>query len=66
MKADSVIVEEVRRRREELCARFGEDLDQIIAHLWRIEQKHDERVVNQRRVVRRPRDRDKADSSSSS
>lgn len=52
MKADSPIVEEVRRRRMEISARFDHDLEKYLAHLRAIEQQCPERVVNQVTVIR--------------
>ena len=51
MKAESPIVEEVRRRRMEISARFDHDLEKYMAHLREIERLHRERVVNQVTVV---------------
>ena len=52
MKADSPIVEEVRRRRMEISARFDHDLEKYLAHLREVERQHAHRVVSQLTVVR--------------
>ncbi len=52
MKADSPIVEEVRRRRMEISARFDHDLDKYLLHLRDIEQEYGDRVVSQLTVIR--------------
>jgi hypothetical protein len=54
MKADSPIVEEVRRRRMEISARFDHDLEKYAAHLKEIERQCQDRVVSQVRVIRVP------------
>jgi hypothetical protein len=54
MKADSPIVEEVRRRRMEISARFDHDLEKYLTHLREIERQYQERVVNQVTVIRSP------------
>jgi hypothetical protein len=52
MNADSVIVEEVRRRRSELSAQYGHDLRKYVEHLRQIQAENASRVVSQRTVVR--------------
>jgi phosphoserine phosphatase len=54
MKADSPIVEEVRRRRMEISARFDHDLEKYAAHLKEIQRQYQDRVVNQVTVIRSP------------
>jgi phosphoserine phosphatase len=54
MKSDSPIVEEVRRRRMAISARFDHDLEKYAAHLKEIQRQHHERVVNQLTVIRAP------------
>jgi hypothetical protein len=54
MKSDSPIVEEVRRRRMEISARFDHDLEKYAAHLKEIQRQHQDRVVNQVTVIRQP------------
>ncbi len=53
MNEDTPIVEEVRKRRREISARFGHDLQAYARHLREIEQKNRERhpVVRQVTVV---------------
>ena len=52
MKADSPIVEEVRRRRMEISARFDHDLEKYAAHLKEIERQYQDRVVSQVTIIR--------------
>jgi hypothetical protein len=52
MKDDSPIVEEVRRRRMEISARFDHDLQQYLTHLRQIERRCADRVVSQVTVIR--------------
>jgi hypothetical protein len=52
MKADSPIVEEVRRRRLEISARFDHDLEKYLVHLREIERQCGDRVVSQVTIVR--------------
>ena len=52
MSNDSPIVEEVRRRRMEISARFDHDLEKHQAHLRDIERRCGNRVVNQITVIR--------------
>jgi hypothetical protein len=52
MKSDSPIVEKVRRRRMEISARFGHDLEKYLVHLRDIELQYRERVVSQVTVIR--------------
>jgi len=54
MKSDSPIVEEVRRRRMEISARFDHDLEKYLAHLRDIERDCQDRVVSQVTVIRPP------------
>ena len=54
MTSDSPIVEEVRRRRMEISARFDHDLERYIAHLKEVERRYQDRVVNQFTVIRHP------------
>jgi hypothetical protein len=60
MKADSPIVEEVRRRRMEISARFDHDLEKYMAHLRDIERAmrrarrepaHNHPAIELRRVI---------------
>jgi len=52
VSSDSPIVEEVRRRRRELSARFEDDVREYVDHLRKIEMKHQSRVVDQVAVIR--------------
>jgi len=52
MRVDSPIVEEVRKRRMEISARFDHDLEKYLAHLREIEQECRERVVSQVTIIR--------------
>ena len=52
MKSDSIIVDEVRKRRCELSERFGHDLRAYYEHLREVQDKYKTRVVNQLTVVR--------------
>jgi hypothetical protein len=52
MKADSPIVDEVRRRRCELSERFDNDLRKYGEHLREIQTAFQSRVVDQVTVVR--------------
>lgn len=52
MKNDSVIVEEVRRRRHELSERYGHDVHAYGQHLKEIEKEYRSRLVSQITVVR--------------
>ena len=51
MKSESPIVEEVRRRAQEISERFGHDLQAYARHLKEIEEKYRDRVVSQVTVV---------------
>jgi phosphoserine phosphatase len=51
MKADSALVEEVRKRAMALSARYDHDLRKYAEHLREIERAHEEQVVNQVTVV---------------
>ena len=42
---DDPVVDEVRRAREEVAARFGYDLRKYLSHLSEQERKHSARVV---------------------
>ncbi|MEW6742315.1 MAG: hypothetical protein AB1486_06115 [Planctomycetota bacterium] len=52
MKSDSPIVDEVRRRRQELSERYGHDLQRYAQHLREVEARNAARVVSQVTVVR--------------
>jgi len=52
MSADSVIVEEVRRRAMAISAKYDHDLQKYAEHLRQIEAENASRVVSQRTVVR--------------
>lgn len=52
MKSDSPIVDEVRRRRMAISARFDHDLEKYLEHLREIERRCPDRVVSQVTVVR--------------
>jgi len=52
MKDDSPIVEEVRRRRMEISARFDHDLERYLTRLREIEHRFADRVVSQFTVIR--------------
>ena len=54
MSSESPIVDEVRRRRMEISARFDHDLEKYLAHLRDIERGCQERVVSQVTVIRPP------------
>ena len=51
---DSPLVAEVRRRRHELSARYGDDLQQYAAHLREIEAQYQTLLVSQVKVVPGP------------
>ena len=53
MKADTPIVEEVRRRRHQISERFGHDLQAYARHLREVQEKFRDRhpIVNQVTVV---------------
>jgi len=52
MKArEQDIIDEIHRRRAELLAKYGNDLQQYAAHLRERENSHPERVVDQVTVV---------------
>lgn len=61
MSADSPIVQEVRRRRHEISARYDHDLDKYFDHLLELQQQYRERLVDQVTVVKSDR-RDKGSS----
>lgn len=54
MISDSPIVDEVRKRRHEISARYGHDLIAYARHLKEIEEQHRDRVVSQVTVVAPP------------
>jgi hypothetical protein len=58
MSSDSPIVQEVRRRRHEISARYDHDLDKYFDHLLELQQQYKERLVDQVTVVKSDR-RDK-------
>ena len=51
MRADSLIVEEVRKRRSELSERFRHDIHAYYEHLREVQDKYQSRIVNQLTVV---------------
>ncbi|MEK7732008.1 MAG: hypothetical protein AAB363_09150 [Planctomycetota bacterium] len=51
MKTDSPIVDEVRKRAQEISERYGHDLRAYARHLKEIEDRYRSRVVNQITVV---------------
>lgn len=51
MTSDSPLVEEVRRRRAEISARFGDDLDRYGEHLQELQKQYGDRLVSQVTVV---------------
>jgi hypothetical protein len=51
MSDDSVIVQEVRRRRMEISAEFDHDLERYGRHLRQYQEKFRDRLVNQPTVV---------------
>lgn len=55
MSADSPIVQEVRRRRHEISARYDHDLDKYFDHLLEMQQQYRERLVDQVTVVKSDR-----------
>ena len=59
MNADSVIVEEVRRRAMAISAKYGHDLQKYAEHLRQIQAENASRVVSQRTVVRSPKTGDR-------
>jgi hypothetical protein len=50
--SDGPIVDEVRRRREEISRRFGDDLDRYGEHLQKLQEQYRDRLVNQITIVR--------------
>lgn len=52
MSKDSPIVEEVRRRRQEISDRFGGDFEKYVAHLMEFQKQFSDRLVNQVTVVK--------------
>ncbi len=52
MIADDPVVEEVRRRRQEICDRFGGDFDKYVEHLMEFQKQFSDRLVNQVTVVK--------------
>lgn len=63
MKSDSLIVEDVRRRRSEISARFGDDLELYGKHLMELQKTYRDRLVGQIAVVplERPSSEDEGD-----
>jgi len=51
MRADSLIVEEVRKRRSELSERFGHDIRAYYEHLREVQDKYRSRIVSQLTVI---------------
>ena len=51
MSSDGPIVDEVRRRRAEISARYGDDLDRYGQHLREIQGQYRDRLVSQVTVV---------------
>jgi hypothetical protein len=49
--SDGPIVDEVRRRRSEISARFGDDLDRYVDHLLELQEQYRDRLVSQITVV---------------
>ncbi len=54
MSSDSPIVDEVRKRRHEISAKYGHDLQAYAKHLREIEEQHRDRVVSQITVIAPP------------
>ncbi len=52
MSSDGPIVDEVRRRRSEISARFGDDLDRYGEHIRALQERYRDRLVNQVTIVR--------------
>lgn len=52
MSTDGPIVDEVRKRRGEISARFGDDLDRYGEHIMELQKQYRDRLVNQVTVVR--------------
>ncbi len=52
MSADSILVEEVRRRSMAISARYDHDLRKYAEHLREVEKQHATHVVDQVTVVR--------------
>lgn len=52
MTNDGPIVEEVRKRRAALLARFGGDLNLYFEHIRKMQERHKDRLVSQVTVVR--------------
>lgn len=55
MNVDSSLVEEVRARAMEISARYDHDLDKYFDHLLEYQEKHHDRLVDQRTVVKSKR-----------
>jgi hypothetical protein len=51
MSTDGPIVDEVRRRRTEISARFDDDLERYCQHLLEVQEKLKDRLVSQITVV---------------
>jgi hypothetical protein len=60
MESDSPIVEEVRRRRVKISARFGDDLDRYGQHIQALQESYRHRLVNQVSVVQKTSEPSKA------
>ena len=60
MTAESVIVEEVRRRRSELSQRHGHDVRTYAEHIRKLQAEHAERLVSQVTVVPSAEDTEKS------
>jgi hypothetical protein len=52
VSGESPIVDEVRRRRRELSARYGDDVRQYAEHLKQVQCQYASRLVSQITVVR--------------
>lgn len=51
MTSDGPIVDEVRRRRAEISAEFGDELDRYGQHILELQEQYRDRLVNQIAVV---------------
>lgn len=51
MSSDGPIVDEVRQRRTEISARYGDDLDRYGQHLRELQGQYRDRLVSQVTVV---------------
>jgi hypothetical protein len=52
VNSDGPIVDEVRQRRAEISARFGDDLDRYGQHIRELQEQYRDRLVNQLTIVR--------------